>query len=333
MRRQRIIICDTDSAYVQALSTYFVSALRDTEIASYSKVERFLEDDGNYDVALLGREFIEALGGTAEMRDRFGQIFMLTGDINESNSNGDYGIVYKFQKMQLFMENVRQIRRDPQAALNHAGKQWTGIYSPMRHELQLVFALAYCRQKQEAEPEKRLLFLDLEENSLFSELVDAQATKNVTDYLYLLECEGVTEEELLGCLIHYEGFACLPPVKHFQELLTIGSLRWEKFFDSIATLGFDEVIVLFDGAFRGTEELFGRLQDLLLLVRDGDFYRKYDRQIYSFLKEKRRPMMVREAVLPLSGANLSDGTYQFEQLLDGNLSKYVKQALMEESDA
>ncbi len=333
MRKQKIMICDTDYAYVQALTTYFISALRDTEITSYSKVDRFREDAGNYDVALLGKEFIEQLDETTKMRDRFGQIFMLTGDINEGSSNGDYGIVYKFQKMQLFMENVRQIRRDPKEELNHTGKRWTGIYSPMRHELQLVFALAYCKQKQEAEPERRLLFLDLEENSLFSELVGGPAAQNVADYLYLLESDGVSEEELLGCLNYYEGFACLPPVRHFQELLMIGSLRWEKFFDSVATLGFDQVVVLFDGAFRGTEELFGRLQDLLLLVRDGDFYRKYDRQIYTFLKEKPQPMMVREAVLPLSGANLSDGTYRMEQLMEGNLAKYVQRALGEEADA
>ncbi len=333
MRRQKIIICDTDSAYVRALSTYFISALRDTEIATYSSVERFCVDDGNYDVALLGREFIEAMDGTTAMHDRFGQVFMLTGDINESNSTGEYGIVYKFQKMQLFMENVRQIRRDPQTALNHAGKQWTGIYSPMRHELQLVFALAYCKQKQEAAPEKSVLFLDLEENSLFSELTGRDHAKNVTDYLYLLESDGISEEELTDCLMYYEGFACLPPVKYFQELVAIGALRWEKFFDSIAKLAFDQVVVLFDGAFRGTEELFARLQDLLLLMRDGDFYRKYDRQIQYFIKENRSPVVIRETMLPLSGANLSDGTYQLEQLLEGNLSQYVKQAIMEETNA
>ena len=327
MRKQKILICDTDRAYLQALSTYFISSIRNAELSSYSSVERFCEDRGTYDVALLGREFVEIVREDTQKCEELGQIFILTGDIDEQDP--DYQLVYKFQQMQSFISTIRSIYRKTEEAKAPADQEWTGIFSPMRHELQLPFALAYCAQKQTAQPEKSLLFLDLEENSLFGEMTGFTHVQTVMDYLYLQENEHVAEEDLRGCLQWYQGFACLAPARYFQELIEVNPDRWQKFFASVTGLGFDQVVVLFDGSMRGMKGLFHYLHNLLLLGRDGDYYRKYDKQIRAFLKERKSPMAVRETVLPLTGASLSDGTYQFEQLLSGNLSQYARTALEE----
>ena len=326
MRKQRILICDTDQAYARALSAYFISSGRNFEIASYSIPEKFAAERGAFDVSLLGKEFIQLMQERGIDASQFGRIFVLTGNVNESN--GAYEVLYKFQQMKTFLNNVSQfpMRENLQNGMQTAA-EWTGIYSPVRHELQLLFALAYCDQKRKTRPEEGLLFLDLEENSLMSELVGDAQSKNLTDYLYLLETNNVSTEELIGCFSVYHGFSYLPPVRFFQELVSVSEGRWKKFFASIAGLGFGQIVVLFDGSLRGMNGLMHYLKDLVLVGREGDFYRKYEKQIRYFLQEKEQPMMVRETVLPLSGANLIDGTYRFEQLLSGNLSKYAKRAM------
>ena len=153
------------------------------------------------------------------------------------------------------------------------------------------------------------------------------------DYLYLLENDQVEDEALLGCFSYYQGVSYLPPIRYFQELVSIDGKRWRRFFASIARLGFGQVVVLFDGSLRGMDALFDYLKELVLLGREGDFYHKYDRQIRSFIKERDRPMMVRETTLPLSGSNLADGTYRFEQLLSGNLSQYARRAIAKTEEA
>ncbi|MBQ9631490.1 MAG: hypothetical protein IJV04_01030 [Lachnospiraceae bacterium] len=327
MRKQRILICDEDGAYVRALCAYFISSGHNMEIASYSQTEHFSSERGVFDVSLLGKEFLRVLEKSGEDMSRFGKIFILTGDVNDSSR--EYTMLYKFQQMRSFLGTLQKYgnhgpRVDP-SVLDSC--HWTGIYSPIRHELQLLFALAYAKQKREEKSEGELLFLDLEENSLLPELLVDTGRENLMDYLYLLENDQVEDEALLGCFSYYQGVSYLPPVRYFQELVSIDGKRWRRFFASIARLGFGQVVVLFDGSLRGMDALFDYLKELVLLGREGDFYHKYDRQIRSFIKERDRPMMVRETTLPLSGSNLADGTYRFEQLLSGNLSQYARRAI------
>ncbi|MBR1628465.1 MAG: hypothetical protein IJ679_04245, partial [Lachnospiraceae bacterium] len=312
MRKQKIIICDTDSAYLRALCAYIISSGRRMELSSYSSIEKFQTENGIYDVALLGKAFLQNLEERGEDLSRFGKIFVLTGDINETG--GEHTVLYKFQQMKGFLAKMQQYyshNLSDEDIAKMGDVSWTGIYSPIRHELQLLFALAYCKQKKDENPEDGLLFVDLEENSLMGDMMPGMGKKNVTDYLYLLESNTVTRDELMGCISYYENFAYLSPVRYFQELVSIDGRRWRRFFSSLCELGYKHIVVLFDSSLRGMEALFDYLKDLVLVGREGDFYRKYDRQIQSFLKDRDRPMEVRETLLPLTGANLSDGTYRF----------------------
>lgn len=322
MRKQNIIICDRDEAYVQALSTYFFATIRGARITSYSDPDIFSMENGYFDIALLSDDFIKTVESVPGLKERLGKVFLLTGDINASSE--DYTVLYKFQRMTNFMESIMGEYASRSGESMPSNERWTGIFSPMRHELQLPFSLACCHYMHQINQDKRLLFLDLEDNSLFADLTGLYQTKNVTDYLYLLENDSVTNEELESCISSYQGFSCLAPVKYIQELAAVSNLRWERFFDSISRLGYQQIVVLFDASMRGIEELFSHLSDLLLLGRDGDYYRKYERQIYAFLNDHKQPMSVHQAALPLSGMNLNDGTYQFEQLLAGNLSSYAR---------
>ncbi len=327
--RKRMVICDEDAAYVQALSTYIVSSINGIDITSYSEPERFFEDQESYDVALLGRVFLEILERDEQRKERYKDIFILTGDMNESMDS--YRVIYKFQKMNTFLERLLQVGKESTLPERNHGVRpgWTGIFSPIRHELQLLFSLAYCKYKKEKEPLKTVLFLDLEENSLLTEFISSDHSKNITDYLYLLENEEISKEELLSCLSYTNGFAYLSPARYFQELLTVNEKQWETFFESIASLGFDEVIILFGDAFRGTALLMSQVEWLLLLVKDGDFYRRHNRQITSFIKKNKWELTAQEVNLPLSGTNLVKGGYRLENLLAGNLSQYALRALTE----
>ena len=103
-------------------------------------------------------------------------------------------MLYKFQQMKSFLGTLRQYYGKDMDAFDTEGIKngnWTGIYSPIRHELQLLFALAYAKQKREEKSEGELLFLDLEENSLLPELLADTGRENLMDYLYLLENDQV----------------------------------------------------------------------------------------------------------------------------------------------
>ena len=329
MSRKKFIICDEDAAYVQALSTYIISSINSVEIISYSDKERFRNDRQEYDVALLGKAFVDVLEDDPGREKGYGELFILTNDMNESVLN--YRVIYKFQKMDTFLGRLLRAGSGKRTTANRNGIRpgWVGIFSPIHHELQLLFSFAFCKQRKEKDPSKSVLFIDLEENSPIRELMDDESRKNITDYLYLLEDKEVSREELSDCLSYTAGFAYLSPARYFQELLKVNEKRWEAFFDSIAGLGFDEVVVLFGDSFRGSEVLLPQVGWLVLVTKEGDFYQCRSGQIKAFLKEKGWKPKIHGVNLPLSGAKLVNGSHQIERLLAGNISGYALRVIKE----
>ena len=327
MRKQRILLCDTDEAYVQALSAFLITTMKDLKLTCFSSVEGMINDTENYDISLISDEFAEAASGYLNSNGgmRLGKIYLLCGTMGYSSDI--YDVVYKFQPMREFVDSLCRVRNENIRANTSVKCMWTGICSPIHHELQLPFALAYVAQLKNTEPASRILFMDLEDNSILPELCGFVPDRNITDYLYLLESEGIERGELLDCMCNVNGVSCLSPARYFQELTEVDPDKWRNLFLSIQELGFERVVILFDTSMRGMEVLLSCLDNLLLLGREGDYYRKYDRQIMNFISDRFSGLDTLATMLPLSGLNLTDGTYQLEHILAGNLSAYAREAM------
>jgi hypothetical protein len=79
-----------------------------------------------------------------------------------------------------------------------------------------------------------------------------------------------------------------------------------------------------DQMLQGFEEIVGGMSELILLGRPEDYYRKSQSKCMMYLKNIDDPPKIQEVLLPMSASNLVDGTYEFGQLLEGNLGNFVK---------
>lgn len=68
------------------------------------------------------------------------------------------------------------------------------------------------------------------------------------------------------------------------------------------------------------------IKRMILLSRPGDFYKKSSRKIEAYLSSINGEIDVQRLELPMSASNLTDGSYRIEQLLSGNLGRFVSTA-------
>lgn len=315
----KILVCDKDRSYTEALGAYFISLNFDLEITLYSSLKAFESDEKEYDLGLLSKDFIGCLDTFC--RDRIKKCVLLADKMDEQPE--DMEMLYKFQQMSAFKSIILSLSGNVNKTYSNSGSKWVGITSPSRHELAGLFSMAYAKGESKGGD---VLFLDLESNSILPELLEDESAKTITDYLYLLEGNGANEDELMGCFSYYDIVTYLAPAKYYGEIVSVKPEVWEDFFDSISECSFREVVVLFDDAIRGTEALMKRLSKLIVLSREGDYYYKFDTQFRGYLEERGAMDIVKNVMLPLSAKNLDDGTYVIDQLMTGNLGKYALKA-------
>lgn len=319
MKAKKMLICDSDAAYSKALGLYLMRSLEEFQVVMYSDPGMFLADEEEYELALLGKEFILQVNDMSPVeKKRFGKILFLSSQVGEAGFEA-YESVFKFQDMNSFVNAIFSFAGiEPVQTRTVVGDgRWIGIYSPIHHELQLPFALAYAKLLSAS---CRVLFVDMEANSIMKSLIECEEEHNLLDVLYLLEEE---KTDITEWVYPYDGLDILLPMANFGELTSVLEKDWDSFFSAVATAGYERMIVLFDEGIRCAGKLIELSEELILLSRPGDYYRKSEGRIRHFLEEMEKPPTVREVNLAMSGSNLSDGTYRFEQLLQGNLGRFV----------
>lgn len=327
MKKEMIVICDEDEAYVEAFTAYLLGQLGDITICSFTRKEEFLQDDREYALGILSREFLE-VAEFACKENILEKMYLCDEEVAPEYEH--LPMIYKYQSMDIVVEMLqRRRRKQKQRRLfgdgQRAGKL-IGIFSPISHELQLPFALAVCQVCQE---QGSVLFLDLEEFSILPEFMGIREGEEkagtLLDMLYLLEGDGTVDFK--SYTRQYMGIDYLLPFPNPEEMSGVGMEQWKKLFSAAASAGYDTVIVLFGRVFQGFWELSALCRELLVLNKPGDYYQKSQRTFMNYAAGMLDRKLLQPVQLPMSAGNLADGTYRMEELIQGNLGIYVRRQL------
>lgn len=327
LKKEMIVVCDEDEAYVEAFTAYLLGKLGDITVCSFTKKDEFLQDDRRYALGILSREFLEV--EEFSCKDNIVEKMYLC-DEDIASEYEHLPMVYKYQSMDIVVEMLqRRRRKQKQRQIFGNGRRkgkLIGIFSPISHELQLPFALAVCQICQE---QGSVLFLDLEEFSILPEFMGIRdeegKTGTLLDMLYLLEGGG--ETEFKSYTRQYMGIDYLLPFSDPEEMSGICVEQWKNLFSAAVSEGYDAVIVLFGRVLQGFWELSALCQELLVLNKPGDYYQKSQKNFMHFAAGILDRKLLWPIQLPMSAGNLADGTYRMEELIQGNLGVYVRRQL------
>jgi hypothetical protein len=174
----------------------------------------------------------------------------------------------------------------------------------------------------------KVLFIDLEEISIMPNLIGTNCERNLMDLLYLLNTNsGKMENSISDYVRSFMGFDYIEPFWNPNEISEIDEDTWSQFFEMLQKVEYDVVVILFGRAINGFSKFIERLNRLYVLGRPGDYFKKGQENFLDYLERIKADIVVENVLLPMSAGNLSDGTYQLEELLQGNLGVFVNKLM------
>ena len=319
MNNIQIALCDQCEDYIIKLASYLMEGAN-ASFHIFTSTEGFFTDENNYDVALLSEEFADV--GNFKPKGMVKHKYYLTE--NQEDMSEDK--IYKYQSADNILDQIKELRSTyTNIKSNDGTSKLVGVYSPAAHELQLPFSMTLT---QIYGTNKKVLFLDLEEISILPNLIGSFCERNLMDYLYEIST-GQEQIDLSKYVKSYLGFDYIEPFMNPTEIGEIDEETWSRFFDVLSTAGYEIIVVLFGRAINGFNKYIQRLDKLFVLGKPGDYFRKSQELFLDYIERSNTEIELENVLLPMSAGNLSDGAYQLEELLQGNLGVFVRKLLQD----
>lgn len=322
MKNLEIALCDLDSNYVLKFANHLMMKAN-VGVHIFTTPEGFFSDETDFDVAVMTEEFEEISG--FRPKGMIGHKYFLT----EDSANVTEDFIYKFQAVDKILDEITELREVTKSSISiknsNEKSKLIGVYSPVNHELQLPFSMALGQAYRTG---GKVLFVDLEEISIMPNLIGRNCERNLMDLLYLLNTNTEDMENSLSEYVRsFMGFDYIEPFWNPNEISEIDEDTWDRFFEMLVKTDYDVVVVLFGRAINGFARYIERLNRLFVLGRPGDYFKKGQENFLDYLDRIQANISVENVVLPMSAGNLSDGTYQLEELLQGNLGVFVRKLM------
>ena len=320
MKNLEVALCDLDADYILKFANQLMEK-SGVAVHVYTTPEGFFGDDTDFDVTILTEEFEEITGFRPKGKN--GHKYLICEALDEEKKD----CIYKYQSIDKVLDAVSELREVGVARASikksREKSKFVGVYSPSSHELQLPFSMALG---QSYRTDGRVLFVDLEELSIMPDLIGKATTRNVMDLLYEVNTSS-QNIDLSQYVRSFMGFDYIEPFLNPNEISEIDEDTWSNFFGVLAKADYEVIVVLFGRAINGFTKFIGAMNKLYVLGRPGDYFRKSQDAFMDYLDRINVEVDLESVSLPMSAGNLSDGTYQLEELLQGNLGVFVKKIL------
>lgn len=325
MTENKIVVCDGDKAYVEAFTTYLMEHIPEITVYSYTSEDAFINCGDVFEVGILSGDFLGVLefSGVDMVKEK-----LYLCDENIAPEYEHLPMVYKYQSMEIVEEMLkRMLRREIKIPWDKQFNQRTkviGVYSPISHELSMPFALTLSEIYRE---QGRVLFLDIEELSIMEAMTGQRCDKSLMDLLYMI----VQQEKysISDYIRSFMGVDYIQPFSNPEELNDISEEMWNHLMHNLLSLGYDTVVILFGRTIPGFRNMLSLCEDVVVLGKPGDYYRKSQMNFMEYIKTVCDNVPMRQVSLPMSAGNLVDGTYAMEELVQGNLGMFVRKAMRE----
>lgn len=308
----KLLVCDLDESYLDALVKFILTSDEGIEVTCYSDMIAYGRCSGDFDVVLMGQVFYR------EMGDRIrGKICVQLLGTNDTPIAGmEY--IYKFQSMDSFMKKLQEYSLSNGRKLKDEGKtRVVGIFSPSHHMHTSSFSYVYAKLCREY---GKVLLVNLGENPGFN-YAFFQGKKNIVDYIY--ELTGNAEDVPLAEFVeNFKGIQCLLPARDPEEIWELGEAEWAKLVTELRGSIYDVVLLVFGEFGRYFFDLIGYIDDLMLVGGDDKYSLTTNGRFKEYLVKRGCMVDVQDVVL---NKELCDriSKYDLDVILSGNLAEWL----------
>jgi len=319
-KKMELALCDSCEDYIVKFASYLMDSM-DVSIHIFTSQETFFADTNSFDLGILSEDFKEVADFKSEGEVK--RKYFLSEDPEESSENS----IYKYQSIDHILDEIEelksQVKNLASIKKSNVKSNMIGVYSPVNHEMQLPFSMALSLGFKDL---GKVLFLDLEEISVMPNLIGRTCERNLLDLLFDVNTNPgkFNINDYVG---HFMGFDYINPFSNPSDICEIDSDSWKIFFDQIQRADYQNIVVLFGSAINGFLSFIERLDMLYVLGKSGNYFDKSQKLFYDYIERVDATVECQNVILPMSAANLTDGGYQIEELLQGNLGVFIKKLI------
>lgn len=273
MQKVRVAVCIGDKEYASRFANCLLGHYHNQfELHIFEELSRLAEEKSSYDVLLCG-----------DYADRLPQ---LTADRAEPivylwdrEEMGEYEakeervfLVEKYQEVNRIVDEVLKHIGDEVRSVHgkegkNPGSRILGVYSLSENEYQLPFVVTMGSILSDRE---RVLIVDLQENSGFSQLAERGEALGLEEVLVMAESQKVIKNRLLSCIGHLDYLDFIFPAENTQVLCEADADLYRNMFLMLSReLDYDVILVNFGVRFIGFFETLKQCSKLYFMQKNG----------------------------------------------------------------
>lgn len=287
MQKVKLAVCMGDHEYASRFTNCLLGHYGNQfELHIFTGTEQLLEASSqSYDVLICSdytREFGEILDSW-----QIPVIYLWEEEQEKElytyieDTEGRLCFVDKYQEVNRIVDEVLkrigdEIRNVQQTGSISPRCRLTGVYSLSENEYQLPFTVTMGSILGEHE---RVLILDLQENSGFSQLAERGEKMGLEELLVMAATEKFARGRLLSCIGHLDRADYIYPVENTECLCEAALETYLKVLQMLTQeLDYSVIIINFGARFVGFFEVLNRCQDIYLMQKRGGLcqWREYE---------------------------------------------------------
>lgn len=319
-----IAVCDTEALYVSrfllAAQGCFQPGIKMLGATSWSSIKS-LEDE--VDLWLLGETFWEE----AFLQSHKGRCILLSGDFVPETLE-EYTAILKYQAKDRIL---RELFRSEGFSRLVKGERKTetgnmevaGVYSPDGSSEQMLFSLAYASWQADS---RRVLYINLQENSGFYHLFGQQTDVHIGDLICLLR-QQQTEPDLRGYIQQFGNLMMILPLWQGIQGAEITKEDIQKICGIAAKQNLCELLVIDWGrSITGFWDIFSGSDVKILITADNSIAQAARKQFLEsmHLEEDIACRRIREFCWPGALTEMREGEALTEELLNGSYHQMIE---------
>lgn len=268
MKRVRLGVYIPDREYAERFTGCLMKHYRQQlELHIYTEKEALQAAAGGLDVILMEPCGLENAGISCPI--------VCLGDeesqVRPGTEEGCVQMVEKYQEVNRIVDEIMRQIGDEVRGVQHSDKiervRMFAVYSLSENEYQMPLAVTLASILSERE---RVLILDLQENSGFSQLVGERQGQGLEELLVMAESGRFASGQMVSCIGHIEQADYVYPVKNTECLCEAEGTVYQSLIRVLAReMGYQTVILSLGSRFVGFFELLNECQEIYLVKPRG----------------------------------------------------------------
>ncbi len=337
MPKIKVAIFDMDKGYRERFADYLMNYKgAEMELAVFTSESFFCEalKVDKFHLFVLGSGYEVVLPRTRALKV---PVLVLTESthsyVKETIEMLDEQVVYtsKYQSMDVITQKMQLLseakERKGKVGVAQRELKIVGIFSPVRHEMQMLFSLLLARNIARGE---KVLYINLMEFSGFTE-VFGNTEYDLGDVILQVRSAEVKVERFLACIYESEGFSYISPMLNPENVREITSEDVQCLLEFIAGYTDYQTVILDIGL--NISDLAGVLLNcdrIFCLGKRGYLFETQMRQFFSYMEKVVDAAFlerIRQVELPGQAKVICGGVNLLEQLDWGEFGDFVRRLM------